>query len=127
MSPSEPSEEAAMQREFQSIRDRQEDEEHVDEVSFLRMENAELRLVVAQLRSYVGSLQKDKDKDKDKSRGSSRSSSVCSPTSLGPAAAAGTAEGAAAAAASAEDSLSAHSLRKDLLRMFSNRKRTKFD
>lgn len=96
--------------EFQRILEQEEEEEHEDELAFLRSENAELRLVVAQLRSYISTLQKQ-----DKRRGSFPPPEV--PSSPEP------------AEATEEGAHMAHSLRQDLLRMFSKsrQKRTKFE
>ena len=46
--------------EFKKILEDQEEQEAIDELTFLRAENTELRLVVAQLRSYISTLQKEK-------------------------------------------------------------------
>ena len=95
---------------FQRILDQELEDENEDELTFLRKENAELRLVVAQLRSYISTLQRD-----------TRRPSITSPTmdsddirlEMAPSTESG--EG----VNGGDDS--AHSLRQDLLRMFSRR------
>ena len=95
--------------EFQRILEKEEEDEHDDELAFLRSENAELRLVVAQLRSYISTLQKQ-----DKRRSSFPPPDCASPEPT---------------EATEEGAHMAHSLRQDLLRMFSKsrQKRTKFE
>lgn len=95
------------------IMEREIRDEFEDELMFLRNENAELRLVVAQLRSYISTIQRD-----------SRRASVCSPT---PNDNAGDLQ---ANLKSLNDyaeggEQAAHSLRQDLLKMFSRHHRSK--
>lgn len=103
-------------KEFQRILELGFEEESEDELILLKNENAELRLVVAQLRSYISALQSDK-----RPRSLSVPPTIMEATSvtqLPPAEA--TEEG----QQERDDDPATHSLRQDLLRMFSKKYRS---